>query len=108
MINKNVLDYRTVTKALEDGEFYSSTGPEIDEMWVEDGILHLTCPPAKKILFQTGRRSNGCYVSDNCDVTKGEFKLRSGDVYVRATVFDEYGNHADTNAYFIDELIEKE
>ena len=57
MIKADKLEYRTFTKALEDGQFYASTGPEIYELWVEDGRVHIKCSPADsvKINFQYRR-----------------------------------------------------
>lgn len=104
-INADKLEYNTVTKALVDGNFYSSTGPEIKSLYVEDGIVRIECSPAKKILFTTGRRNGFCYIKDTAPVTFGEFGVKKEDIYVRVTVFDEEGNHADTNAYFVDEIL---
>ena len=35
------LSYRAITQALQDGHFYASQGPEIHELWVEDGYIHI-------------------------------------------------------------------
>ncbi len=104
-IKADKLEYRTITEALEKGNFYSSTGPEIKSLYVEDNKLFIETAPCKKILFTTARRNGFCYLQDDMPVTFGEFGLKKEDVYVRVTVFDEFGKHADTNAYFIEEML---
>ena len=55
-IKADKLEYRTITKALEDGHFYASQGPEIHDLWFEDGMIHVTCSPAERVLLTCGRR----------------------------------------------------
>jgi NAD-dependent SIR2 family protein deacetylase len=57
VINADSLDYRTVTKALEDGRFYASEGPEIYELWYEDGMVHIRCSDADHITCNYFNRS---------------------------------------------------
>ena len=42
---------------------------------------------------------------DNGDVNEAEFEVFPEDVYVRLTVLDERGRHANTRAYFVEDLI---
>lgn len=104
MICAEKLDYRTVTKALENGQFYASTGPEIHELWFEDGNLHITCSPAAKILASFGIRKKVCIRKETDDLTEAVIPVDKEDKYVRVTVWDENGNHADTNPYFTEDL----
>lgn len=39
------LTYSDLITALDTGAFYASTGPMIQNLWLEDGILHLECSP---------------------------------------------------------------
>ena len=105
MIKADKLDYRTVTKALEDGHFYASMGPEIKALWYEDGMVHLECSPAEKIIFTVGqRRTRLIWTNEGEFVTEANFDINANDVYFRITVIDEKGRCADTNAYFYDDL----
>ena len=106
MICAQNLAYRTVTKALENGHFYASTGPEIKELWFEDGNLHLRCSPAARIVASFGIRKRVCLRKTDADLTEAVIPVDKGDIYVRVTVWDEDHNHADTNAYFTDTLFE--
>jgi hypothetical protein len=104
MISAEKLEYRTITKALEDGHFYASTGPEIKELWFEDGELHLRCSPAAKILGSFGIRKKVLIKKTDGDLTEAVIPVDKDDIYVRVTVWDKDNKHADTNAYFTDEL----
>jgi hypothetical protein len=104
-INANELKYRTITKALEKGEFYSSNGPKIYDLYVEDGKIHVECSPVKRIIFSVGRRNNGARVETEEFLTSAEHPLNKDDQYIRITLVDEFGKCADTNAYFIEEII---
>lgn len=107
MIKAEKLEYRTITKALESGDFYASRGPEIHDLWFEDGKVHITCSNAKSISLMTGRRNSGAVWSENGKpITEAEFEIKSEDKYIRLTVTDAEGNTANTNAYFTDELFD--
>ena len=108
MIKADSLDYRTVTKALVDGNFYASQGPEIYSLTFEDGVVNVTTSPAKKVTLETGVRYVSARYPKNRDsyVTEATFKVEPNCVYFRITVYDEHGKIANTNAYFLDELFE--
>lgn len=105
MIKAASLEYRAIMEALEKGHFYASWGPEIHALWVEDDSIHIKCAPAKRIVVTY--RSRRSYAMCGDGMTEATFKLRPDDGYVRITVIDEQGRCADTNAYFIDELLER-
>ena len=104
-IKAEKLEYRAITEALEKGNFYSSTGPEIKSLYVEDNKLFIETAPAKKVMFTTARRRAFSYIQEDKPITLCDFGFKKEDVYVRVSVFDEFGNHADTNAYFIEEML---
>lgn len=105
VIKAEKLDYRTVTKALEDGAFYASEGPEIHELWVEDGKVHIKCSAAERVFCTYGMRFGGIYLSENgVPVTEASFPVSAERGYFRITVVDAHGKHACTNAYFPEDL----
>lgn len=106
MIKAESLDYRKITDALAKGDFYASQGPHIHSLWIEDGIVHVTCSGAKKIKMNTGRRrSPVVHARDGESLTHAEFPVEMIDEYIRITVIDHRGNHANTRAYFTDEVM---
>ena len=111
------LTYDSVFEALRRGDFYSSSGPEIYEFYIEDGILHAKFSPAKMALITTDRRfvskkkaSAGELITEaeldisaylaECDKAPEGYNC-----YIRLDVEDENGKIARTRAYFYDELV---
>ena len=94
------LNYDSVIAALENGDFYASTGPEIHSLYVEDKKVHLTFSPAKYVTMNGFYRHNSRIVAPIGEtVTEATFDICEDDPYMRFTVFDEFGHHADTHAY---------
>ena len=105
VIKADKLEYRTITKALEDGHFYASQGPEIHDLYLEDDTIHITCSPAEQIVFTTAQRHRQRLAAEEgSSLTEGSFELAADDGYVRVTVIDHRGRPANTNAYFLDTL----
>ncbi|MBR5317297.1 MAG: PHP domain-containing protein, partial [Lachnospiraceae bacterium] len=48
-IKADKLDYESISEALLKGHFYASEGPEIYDLYVEDGKVHITCSPAERV-----------------------------------------------------------
>ena len=105
MIKADKLEYKTITDALVNGNFYSSHGPLIHNLWFEDGKIHVDCSDAVKIRLNTGiRRSAMLTAGDGEVINSADFDVVPVDGYVRITVIDSQGNCANTNAYFTDSL----
>ena len=108
MIKAEKLDYESIAKALLEGNFYASMGPEIKALWIEDGKLHVECSDAICIRASTGthRRYFKWNDVEGADVlNEAEFEIRPEDKYVRVYVTDKQGKYAFSNAYFLDELL---
>ena len=43
------LTYAHLIEALDTGAFFASTGPMFQNLWLEDGILHLECSPVRGV-----------------------------------------------------------
>ena len=105
MIKADSLDYRTVTRALENGQFYASEGPEIYELYFEDGYAHVKCSDADRVICNFGVRRAFCVMNDDFSpVTEAKFKVDPDCKYFRITVIDKNGKHACTNAYFVEDI----
>ena len=91
-----------ILKALEDGAFYFSTGPEIYDFYVKDGKAVVECSPAAMIrLHSDCHPTRLCQDPEGKPVTRAEFDVSDYD-YIRITVIDEQGRHAWTNPIFLD------
>ena len=49
MIKAPALTYGALIDALDRGSFYASTGPVIENLWLEGGMLHLECSPVRGV-----------------------------------------------------------
>lgn len=106
MIKAEKLDYKTVTDALMAGNFYASQAPEIKELYFEDGKLYVKTSACEKISMTTAtRKLRNAFREKGKTLTQASFPVDPDDGYVRITVKDKYGRYADTNAYFVDELL---
>ena len=100
MICADDLNYRTITQAMERGDYYASTGPEIKELWYEDGRIYVTCSPAATIKANYGSR----YAELHQATTSTSFPVNKDHIFIRITVTDASGKCANTRAYFVDEF----
>lgn len=106
MIKADKLEYKALTDALVKGSFYCSEGPEIKELWIEDGKVHIETSDADEIRINYGyRRAARVIEKDGIAVTDATFSFDADDLYFRITVKDKTGKFAYTNAYFTNELI---
>ena len=115
MVKAKSLDYDTVFKALKKGDFYSSTGPEIRSLYVEDDVVKISTSGAKRISLMSDRRLTVSKNAGDKLLYGAELSLKAilenhastkdfMDCYFRIEVIDKYGNRALTRAYYLDEL----
>lgn len=118
MIKAERLNYTTVMKALERGDFYASTGPEIKELYLEDNVLHITTSEAATISMVANYRLSmerrgtpeGPITHATFDLSDFIAKAKAHEYprctpWVRLEVRDLSGNLAWTRAYLVDELL---
>ena len=100
------LSHKAIIEAMQKGNCYVSTGPEIKELYVEDGVVHIKTSEAQGIFMGTaGRRKPSKLVSFDSGevVTEAEFALDESDVFFHIIVKDMHGRPAATRIYFLDE-----
>lgn len=90
----------SIFKALKDGAFYSSTGPEIYDFYMEDGVAHIKCSPCAYIKFHTGSYPTRFFSDPNGNLTEVSFKIADHAEFVRVTIMDKEGRKAWTNPFF--------
>ena len=108
MIKAEKLTYGDLIEGLEKGNCYASNGPEITELYIEDGKVTVKTSEAAGIFLRTaGRRTDRKTVgSDGKPVTEATFALDPNDLMFRISVRDSAGHHAYTRYYYFDELRE--
>ena len=106
MIKAQSLEYSAVMDAIIKGNFYSSQGPVIKSIYIEDDEIVAECEGAREIRFNTDTRAHSYRIANRGElVTECRMKLDARDKYVRVTVTDREGGHANSNAYFLDEIM---
>ena len=106
MIKAEKLEYRTITDAMVKGNFYASEGPEIEELYYEDGKVFIKTSPAQAIFAAKGTKNAEVRWGKETPIREATFDIDPEDVYFYLTVVGENGDKAYTNAYFLDELAE--
>lgn len=103
MIKAEKLEYGAIMDALEKGNFYASTGPEIYDIWTEGEEVHVKCSPVERVCYTTyGRHTvvtTGEHVGDK--ITEAVFNVTGlYDRYGRITLNDGAGHFAWSRAYY--------
>ena len=105
MIKADSLDYKDITRALVDGNFYASEGPEINALWYEDGKVHIECSDADRItLTADNRYAYPVYGENGNTLNSVDIPVDQRCRWFRITVYDKSGRQACTNAYFLDDM----
>ena len=106
MIKAEKLEYSEVAEALVKGNMYATEGPEIYDLYVEDGKVHITCSAADQISCKFDKSVAFAEVAEYGEVvTEAVFDVNPKWGYFRITVKDEKGRVACTRAYFPDEYM---
>lgn len=105
MLKAPSLTYENIIKSIDTGDFYCSTGPVINALYIEDNKLIIECEPVKGIYFKSN--NIGCvksvYQSTN-SLNRAELDLTEfGELpFIRVEIVDENGKMAFTNPYYFD------
>lgn len=102
-INAEKLEYNEVMSALQKGNFYASTGPQIFSLVRSEMQVEITCSPAQKIdLITRGRRTDCRHATDEKGILSASFPLKETDGYFRLRITDNQGKIAYTQAYYLE------
>ena len=92
---------------MKNGNFYASEGPEIYELWIEDGEMHIKTSDAQKIIFSSDIRRSGRFQAPEGEyINEATYKVDPKCKYVRVTVVGPTGKTASTNAYYIEDILD--
>lgn len=105
MVKAKELSHDAIIDALLKGDFYSSTGAEINELYIDGNEVHIKCTPCRTLRLRTKyRRSEVRYAKENEVITEAVFSVWPEDEYIRIELENQSGKRAFTNAIFTDEL----
>ena len=100
-------NYEKIMESLEKGVFYSSMGPIIKSLSFDEDSreVHIECSNAISIVYVgTNRTFNNFYGKD---LTSASFYVPEGEKCFRVAVKDKNGLWANTNYYFLDEIMKE-
>lgn len=101
-----------VLDALASGSFYSSMGPIVPELRVEDGSVEVLCSPCQRVTLCTGRRRGSSVSAGRYgyryageilsgaaeeEITRARLERPAGSLYGRLELVDSHGRKAWTN-----------
>jgi len=100
------LQQEVIITAIKKGSYYSSNGPAIYDLRVEDSQIHIECSPVKFIKFITQPyHGRTIFNEDASPVLHASFPITGSERYVRVECVDFEGNIAWSNPIFPDELL---
>ena len=97
------LSHDAIVRAIMAGEYYSSSGPEIVNYGVQDGVAWVACSPCERITMIAGG-----FIGASCTkiaapgaaLERAAFPLRGGETYLRFECRDAAGRTAWTNPLY--------
>lgn len=104
MVRAERLEPDLLLEALKVGDFYSSQGPVIHDLVVDEGqsTLHVVSSPARSV-FATGRPDYFSQSRNGSQLTHTTFSIRAyRGSYVRVTIVDHAGLRAWSNPIWLD------
>lgn len=118
MIKATELTYESIISAMEAKNCYSSTGPEIKELYIEDGVIHIkTSDVVFAKLTSNIRFTRNKHGGENAPLNEVVFDINDflgyftedsqclrNEPWIRLEIKDKTGNRAWTRAYFLGEL----
>lgn len=106
MILADSLTYPAVIDAMEQGKMYASAGPRIDELSIEDGVVHVECSPAREIILFSGSKAPKFIIAPKGEtITSADLPLDTIAPYFRVAVVDEQSHTASTRGFFREEYM---
>lgn len=105
-VKSETLSRESIAKSLVEGRFYSSTGPDFNELYMKDGIVNIKCSPVKRIALITyNNRGTVLEALENQLFTQEKIELpkKGKTLYFRVVLEDEQGKQAWSNPVYIED-----
>ncbi len=109
VVNADELTHELIIQSLLQGDYYSSSGPEIYAWGVKDDTVWVECSSCERVNFIAGGFINAgatVIAATRDGLKKAEYYLRGDESYVRVECIDYAGKTAWTNAIFLNLLSE--
>jgi hypothetical protein len=104
MVKLPELTEAVIMKAIKSGRFYSSNGPTIHDISVEDGKITVSTSEVKVINFIVNISAGESFTAMGDKlITGAEYRIRGSERYVRVECFDTNGRTAWSNTVIFKE-----
>lgn len=100
-VNAPSLDPDTILAQIREGNFYSSQGPQINQVYVEKDEVSVECSPVKRINFVSNKWAGSVVLAENGSIERASFKLSQAANYIRIECIDAEGRLAWSNPIFL-------
>lgn len=101
MVKSEKLDYESIIEAIENGDYYSTMGPEIKNVTVENGVINVECSKVKKVRFTPDIILGRTYTDVEGNMESCSHKLYGFEKHIRIEIEDMNGNKAWTNPIYL-------
>ena len=89
-------------ESIENGLFYSSTGPSIKDIGVEGGEISVKSSPTREIAFISNTALGVMHTAEEGFIEDASYALKGPEVYVRVEVTDIRGGKAWSNPIYVE------
>lgn len=100
MLKAEALTYEKVVEAIENGDYYSSAGPVIEDIQIENRKVTVFCSEAREVRFITSTLFGRTFVDPECRINSCVYTLSGNETYLRVEVVDREGRKAWSNPVF--------
>jgi hypothetical protein len=104
MLCAKEFSYAGLMEALSNGWGYASNGPEIYDIWQEDGAVGISCSPASRVIMLTEGRYTPSKTGEGLTEATFPVDINRTGMFVRFEVVDQYGRRAISRGIFLDEM----
>lgn len=101
MVKAETLSVESILLSIKEGQFYSSCGPIIEEIIVQDNTITVTCSQVATINFICdGYQGASFHSQDGIFLPRASYNLSGEERYLRVEVIDTQGNAAWSQPLF--------
>jgi len=102
MVKAEDLTANLIMESLRRGLFYSSTGPKIIDMEVDEESVYVKTSPVKIINFISNSSLGERFTGISNPITEATYRFRGKETYVRVEIEDYEGRRAWTNPIYLE------
>lgn len=105
VVKADSLEHDAVIRSILNGNYYSSTGPEIYDWGIRDNVAYVECSQVSRVNFIAGNYINAggtvLVKEGQQSVVRAEFPLKGNEQYLRVECIDAHGKTAWSNPLFL-------